>query len=68
MKIKRNIVWSLILFFSLILSPFSFSQQDRFDIDDKYKWNLTDLYQSNEDWKEAKEKLIAKLPKIEEFK
>ncbi len=68
MKIKRSIVWSLIFFLSLFLAPYSFSQKDRSDIEDKYKWDLTDLYQSNEDWKEAKEKLVAKVPRIEEFK
>ncbi len=68
MKSKLNILLSLTFFVSLFLAFNSFAQKDRSDIDDKYKWNLTDLYPSDEAWKAAKEKLVVELPRIEEFK
>ncbi len=52
---------------SLILSV-SAQERDRAKIPDKWKWNLTDLYPSDEAWKQAKEKFVAEYPKIEQFK
>ena len=37
-------------------------------IPDRYKWNLADLYQSDEAWRAAKERLLAEIPKIAAFK
>ena len=33
-------------------------ERDRNKIAEQYKWNLTDIYPSDEAWKEAKQKLI----------
>lgn len=44
------------------------AQQERSQIDDKYKWDLTDIYETEEAWTAAKEKVAAELPKIEEYK
>lgn len=38
---------------TLITNP-GFSQQKREQIADKYKWNLTDIYKSDDDWSKAK--------------
>jgi oligoendopeptidase F len=43
-------------------------ERDRSKVPDQYKWNLTDLYPSDEAWRAAKEKLVAELPRIREFK
>ncbi len=43
-------------------------QKDRKDIAEKDKWNLTDLYPTDDAWKEAKEKLTAQIPSIQKYK
>jgi oligoendopeptidase F len=63
---KQNIAITLGFLFVFVLG--SFAQLERADIDNKYKWNLADIYESEEAWNKAKEKLVAELPKIEDFK
>jgi oligoendopeptidase F len=43
-------------------------ERDRAQIPDKYKWDLTKVYPSDEAWRQAKEKLAAEIPKIGQFK
>jgi oligoendopeptidase F len=43
-------------------------ERDRAKIPDQYKWNLTDLYPSDEAWRAAKDKIVAEIPRIREFK
>lgn len=42
-------------------------ERDRSKIDAKYKWNLADLYASDEVWAEAKEALKKRLPAIDKY-
>ena len=42
-------------------------ERDRSKISDQYKWNLADIYPSDEAWKEAKQKLIDAIPSIEKY-
>lgn len=42
--------------------------RDRDSVEDKYKWDLTHLYDSEEEWRSAKKDLSAKIEKIPEFK
>src|SRR5262245_29020982 len=42
-------------------------ERDRAKIADKYKWNLADIYPSDEAWRAAKEKIAADLPKLRQF-
>jgi oligoendopeptidase F len=42
-------------------------ERDRAKIPDKYKWNLADIYPSDEAWRAAKDTLAAGIPKIREF-
>ncbi len=45
--------------------PAVFAQErDRGKIPDKYKWNLADIYPSEEAWREAKDRLVAEIPKL----
>ncbi len=46
----------------------SAQERDRARIPDRFKWDLTDIYPSEEAWKAAKEKLAAALPRLREFK
>jgi oligoendopeptidase F len=43
-------------------------ERDRARIDDKYKWNLADLYPSDEAWRAAKDRLLPEIAKIAAFK
>jgi len=43
-------------------------ERDRARIDDKYKWNLADLYPSDEAWRAAKDGLLQEVAKIAAFK
>ena len=43
-------------------------ERDRSKIADKYKWNLADIYATDAAWKQAKEKLLAELPAVEQYK
>lgn len=65
---KQNFTFRLIILLGFFYSLNSFAQQERADIADKYKWDLTDIYQTETDWQEAKAALIIELPKIENYK
>ena len=41
--------------------------QERADIEEQYKWNLADLYPSDEAWKQAKNKLATEIKNVTEF-
>ena len=43
-------------------------ERDRAKIPDKYKWNVADLYPTEEAWRSAKEKLTADIPRMAAFK
>src|SRR5687767_7325337 len=53
--------------FTVTLAPVA-QERDRAKVPDKYKWNLTDIYPSDEAWSQAKEKLSADLAKVQPFK
>jgi oligoendopeptidase F len=44
------------------------TERDRSRIPEQYKWNLTDLYPSDEAWRQAKEKAAARIPELAKFK
>jgi len=53
----------------LIMTAFTASaQKERAEIEDKYKWNFTDLYETDEAWSAAKEKLAKDMNQISDFK
>ena len=43
-------------------------ERDRTKIPERYKWDLTRIYPTDDAWREAKEKLAASLPRMREFK
>ncbi len=54
---------------SFTLSDPSVAQErDRSKVPDKYKWDLTHIYPSDAAWRQAKEKIVAEVPSVEEFK
>src|SRR5215510_9462687 len=42
-------------------------ERDRVKVDDKYKWNLAEIYASPTAWRAQKEKIAAEIPKVREF-
>jgi oligoendopeptidase F len=43
-------------------------QRERAAIPDRYKWNLAEIYPSNDAWRAAKDKMQSELPKIGQLK
>jgi oligoendopeptidase F len=61
-------VYPLAIAATLILTlTSSAQQQERSQIPDKYQWNLTEIYPSDQAWRAAKDSLAAELPKSRTF-
>ncbi len=45
----------------------SAQDRDRGKISDRFKWNLAEIFPSDDGWRTAKEKLVSEIPKIREF-
>jgi oligoendopeptidase F len=43
-------------------------QQERANIPDKFRWDLSQLYANDQAWREAKDKLVAQIPAFGQFK
>lgn len=66
----RNLKSTLILLLVVTagwLSP-AIAQKERSEIEDQYKWNVNDLYESDEAWAEAKAALVKESDQITSFK
>lgn len=63
---RRNFL-AVVLTLMFIFSATTAADRDRTKIPEKYKWNLTDLYSSDDAWKSAKDKLIADIPSLSQF-
>jgi oligoendopeptidase F len=46
----------------------SAQERDRVKIPDKYKWNLADVYPSEEAWRKAKDQLVREIPELRSFR
>ena len=64
----RRITTALVIAVICLLPRAAAQERDRAAIPDKYKWNLSDLYASDEAWRAAKEKLAPQLATIAAFK
>lgn len=58
----------LMVVFSAFVTMNSYSQKSRNEIPDNFKWNLTDIYKTDADWRAAKEKLSGRLDEVVKFK
>jgi oligoendopeptidase F len=58
----------LLLNLAFLLAIAAFGQKERTAIEDQFKWKLSDLYSNDKTWEEAKDKIVAEMPKIEQFK
>jgi len=50
----------------LVALPAATFAQEEVEVDPKYTWDLTELYPTVEAWHQAREEVLAELPKIEE--
>ncbi len=66
---QRWLIVVLVVILTLGLGMQATAQQkSRTEIDDKYKWNLADLYKTMADWENAKKGITPKIIKIGDFK
>ncbi|MCG8581649.1 MAG: oligoendopeptidase F [Bacteroidales bacterium] len=65
---KKTSTKLLMLVMMLATVCTAFAQQKRSEIEDKYKWDFTDLYESDENWSTAKDELVKDMAKVSEFK
>ncbi len=65
-KLKQSLI--LLSFFMLFASMEVFSQKTREEIADKYKWDLTGLYQNDDAWRNALNEIKGRLNEVEKFK
>jgi oligoendopeptidase F len=70
MPVRRSLIRVHIgtLLFLSLLSTLAFGQQhERSQTPDKYKWDLTAIYPSDDAWRAAKEKFVAQMPTLHQF-
>ncbi|WP_430816015.1 oligoendopeptidase F [Carboxylicivirga sp. RSCT41] len=65
---KKTSTKLLMLVMMLATVCTTFAQKERSEIDDKYKWNFTDLYESDASWSAAKDVLVEDMKKVSDFK
>src|SRR5690606_40952259 len=62
---KTKLMTAMLLF----SSSMAMSQMKvRDELPDKYKWNLTDLYATDEAWKQEKDRLQTEMQKVAQYK
>ncbi len=59
---------ALFIFALLATQTMSSQERDRAKVPDKYKWNLKDIYPTDDAWQEAKKQFAAEMPKVGQFK
>src|SRR3982751_2202957 len=65
-RVRALVVAVIVLFWA---GPAGSQQErDRAKIPDRYKWNLADLYPSDEAWRAAKEKVLTEMAPLASFK
>src|ERR1044071_3473083 len=69
--ISRNRSQAHLFFTAGAIAMLTFSalaqERDRSKIPDKYKWNLADIYPSDDAWRATKNKLAAELPQLRQY-
>ena len=64
--LTTNGAWPILLLATMTLAAVSLTavsqERDRAKIEDKFKWNLADIYPSDAAWRAAKDKLAAEIP------
>jgi len=66
MKLFKRVALCLSLL--ALAAPLVAQERDRGNVPEKYRWDLAPIYASDEAWRAAKEKLLADIPSIRQFK
>ena len=53
---------------ALLLALNLSAQLERAQVEDQYKWNLTDIFPSDEAWYTAKDALVKEMERVDDFK
>jgi oligoendopeptidase F len=64
--LKSKVV--IILVFCIFATMNGYSQKNREDVPDQYKWNLSDIFKSDAEWRAAKDQITLQLGEVERFK
>jgi len=64
MKKALNVIFLLNTVITFSPAQVLAQTRERAEISDKYKWNLEDLYSSDQEWNEAKQELVAKFDQV----
>ncbi len=64
----RSDIFHRFLLLQVETQPSSVQERDRAKVPEKYKWDLSHIYPDEEAWKQAREKLVIRLPEIEKYK
>ena len=68
MPVKRSLICVQLGALLFLLSTVSHSQHhERSQTPDKYRWDLTAIYPSDDAWRAAKEKFLAQMPTLHQF-
>ena len=68
MKTRLYLKLAILFITGILITNTGLSQKTREQIADKYKWNLSDIYKSDDDWSKAKVALATKAAEVEKFK
>lgn len=58
----------LLIIFAVLICSAGFAQQSREEIAEKYKWNFSDMYESDAAWREALESFKQKINEIDQYR
>jgi oligoendopeptidase F len=65
---RRRMLASLLPLLVAALVTVAAQERDRAQVPDRYKWNLADLYPSDDAWRAAKEKVVKDIPPLTAFR
>jgi oligoendopeptidase F len=67
-RIALSLKITFIVVFSTFFSINGYGQKTREEVPDKYKWDLTDIYKSDADWRAAKDAIAVRLDEVTKFR
>jgi oligoendopeptidase F len=67
-RFKFSLKAMLVVVFSMFVTMNSYSQKTRNEIPEQFKWNLSDIYKSEADWRTSKDNLAKQLDEVVKFK
>jgi oligoendopeptidase F len=68
MKKALNVIFLLNTVITFSPTQVLAQTRERAEVSDKYKWNLEDLYSSDEEWNAAKQELVAQFDQVSGYK